>query len=136
MNGDPSLRVRWSAVVVVPRNDQFLVVARGFQPKNINFPGGDSEPEDRTPKDTALRELREEAGLSSEPKYVRLMDKWLGSDGQPVYAFFVTAFSGRERSSDEGKTFWTSKYSMLTNSQADFRDYNKRLLRKLMRIAS
>ena len=136
MNGDPSLRVRWSAVVVVPRGAQFLVVARDFQPQNINFPGGDSEPEDRTPKDTAIRELREETGLGTEARFVRLMDRWVGAQGQPVYAFFVTAFNGRERSSDEGKTFWTSQYPLLTSPHAEFREHNKRLLRTLTRIAS
>lgn len=131
-----ALRGRWSAVAIVPRGEQYLVVARNFQPKDVNFPGGNSEPGDRTPKDTAIRELLEETGVGTQPEFVQLMDKWRGADGEPVYAFFVTAFTGRERSSDEGKAFWTSNLTSLTAKQSTFRVGNKRLLKKLLRLAS
>ncbi len=130
------MKPRWSVVLVVPRGEQFVVIAKGFSPRDINFPGGDEEPGDRNPRATGVRELSEETGLITLPKHLKRLDTWEGDRGQAVYAFFVTAFHGRLRSSDEGKSFWTSNLTMLTGKGAQHAEYNKRLLVKLMRLAA
>jgi 8-oxo-dGTP pyrophosphatase MutT (NUDIX family) len=126
----------WSAVVVVPRGEQFAVVARGFAPKNVNFPGGDRLAEDQTPVDTAVRELREETGLLTTPEYLRLMSVWTGSRGQRVYAYFATGFVGRLRSGSEGKAFWTAQLPLLLAPTSDFHKEQRALLQKLMRLSA
>ena len=130
MNHRPS----WSSVIVVPRNVQFAVIARGFNVRNVNFPGGRRAEEDANPTDTAIRELREETGLFTAPEFLRLIDKWSGADGYPVYAYLVEngRFRGRVRSSSEGRAFWTAQTGLLTSPASEFRDYNRRLLKKVL----
>jgi len=129
-------RVRWSTVLVVPRGDQFIALARGFQPRDTNFPGGSSAPEDTCPEETAIRQLYEETGLRTTSEDMRLIDESIGEHGQPVYAYFVTTFSGRARSGCEGKVFWTAHLARLTSRYASHGEHAKRLLQKLQRVAA
>jgi 8-oxo-dGTP pyrophosphatase MutT (NUDIX family) len=79
------------------------------------LPGGDSEPEDLTPADTAKRELFEETGVTALE--LESFGQWFGERGQPVYGFFVSKWRGsRLRSSGEGKAFWASPESLLLKS--------------------
>jgi 8-oxo-dGTP pyrophosphatase MutT (NUDIX family) len=126
----------WSIIAVIPRGEQFAVIARGFSTRNINFPGGDKTEQDQTPADTAVREILEETGLYTTAEFLRLIDTWKGSRGQRVYAFYITGFQGRLRSSPEGKTFWTAQTSLLISSSSEFRDRAKRLLEKLTRMSA
>jgi len=123
----------WSVVVVVfsgPRN--VLAITRNFNPRDIAFPGGDSEVTDETPAQTARRELWEETGIQTTE--LRCMDQWVGERGQPVYAFFVPRWKGsRLRASSEGKPFWTKPERLLSRS-ATYRHDARHLLEKLGRV--
>ena len=126
----------WSVVVVVFKGSQsVLAITRGFNPRDPSFPGGDSELTDKTPAETARREMREETGLKATE--MRRIDEWVGERGQPVYAFLVTKWkrSGRLRSSEEGKPFWTRPQRLLVPS-ATYRHDARRLLSKLGRLAA
>jgi 8-oxo-dGTP pyrophosphatase MutT (NUDIX family) len=123
----------WSVVVVVfsgPHN--VLAISRNFNTRDPSFPGGDSEPRDKTPAATAKRELFEETGLTALE--LRCMDEWTGERGQTVYAFFVPKWKGaRLRTSDEGKPYWTRPHRLLVKT-ATYRDTAQRLLEKLGRV--
>lgn len=129
-------RVRWSTVLVVPRSEQFVVVARGFNPRDVNFPGGDSTVEDRSPEDTVIRKLYEETGLRVELDDLKCMDEWTGAHNQPVYAYYALKVVGRVRSGTGGKVFWTAALGRLTTKHCLFSEYNERLLRLLQRLAA
>jgi 8-oxo-dGTP pyrophosphatase MutT (NUDIX family) len=123
----------WSVVVVVfsgPQN--VLAISRSFNTRDPSFPGGDSEPFDRSPADTAKRELFEETGVTATE--LRCMDEWTGERGQQVYAFFVPKWKGKRlRTSDEGKPYWTRPHRLLVKT-ATFKDSAQRLLEKLGRV--
>jgi len=119
----------WSAIVVVAKSpDVLLAVTRGFDTRDVNFPGGDAEPSDVTPADTAQRELYEETGLRATR--LRLVHQWPGDRGQVVYAFVADGFRGRLRASAEGKPFWTNKMRLL-GPRSSYRLTTGALLRKL-----
>jgi ADP-ribose pyrophosphatase YjhB (NUDIX family) len=124
----------WSVVVVVPRAAQYAVIARGFNTRDINFPGGYKDPEDATPADTAARELYEETGLMTTAEFLKLIDTWKGAQNEPVYAYLATGYRGRMRSSGEGKPFWTANISSLVKRTSTFRQDNARLLRKMLEM--
>ena len=125
------MQPRWSVVVVVSNGEHILAVARGFDPKNINLPGANDVADDKTPIETLRRMVPEQTGIVVR-SYHR-MDTWKGEMQQPVYAFFVPKWSGKPRSSSAGKTFWALP-TQLTGEQSTFGEYNKRLLKTLMRV--
>lgn len=124
----------WSVVLVVPRGTLLLAQARRFVSRDRNFPGGDSEADDRNAAHTASRLLQEETGLLSRPEDFQMLDTWTGERGQPVYAYLVTRFRGRPRASGKGKVFWTKKYESLMTVTCTFAPYNTRVIQKLMEI--
>lgn len=127
--------VRWSVVLVVPRSNQFVVVARGFNPRDVNFPGGDAAVEDTGPEQTALRKLYEETGIRVEAEDLKDMDCWRGERGQLVYAYYVTLKNPRRvRSGTGGKVFWTAALHRLTGRHSTFAERNKHLLEMLQRV--
>jgi 8-oxo-dGTP pyrophosphatase MutT (NUDIX family) len=123
----------WSVVTVLFRGpQQVLALARNFNPRDPAFPGGDSEVFDASPEDTATRELMEETGV--EALELKLMDKWQGERGQPVFAFFVPRWRGpRLRTGAEGKPFWT-RPERLVHRSATYGADAQRLLAKLGRV--
>jgi 8-oxo-dGTP pyrophosphatase MutT (NUDIX family) len=125
----------WSVVLVVFNGpEHVLALSRGFNTRDPSFPGGNAEPDDETPMQTAARELYEETGLKATE--LRCMDEWVGDKGQPVFAYFVPKWKGKRlRASDEGKPFWTQPRTLLAKN-ATFRDEAKRLLSKLGRVAA
>lgn len=120
----------WSVVLVVANgHNDVLAITRGFTVRDPAFPGGDSEPTDKSPAQTAQRELYEETGLKALE--VSCIDRWVGERGQPVFVFYVPRFTGRRlRASTEGKPFWTQPKTLLMKS-AYYRDEAKRILEKL-----
>jgi 8-oxo-dGTP pyrophosphatase MutT (NUDIX family) len=122
---------RWSSVVVAFDGERVLAISRGFNPRDPALPGGDGEAGDTTPASTAAREMFEETGLRA--RELRLMDTWVGDRGQTVYAFFVPRWTGRIRSSSEGKVYWSSLGNVLRRS-ATYRKDAKRLLEKMGRL--
>lgn len=123
----------WSVVVVVNNaNNDVLALSRGFSVRDPALPGGDSEPGDETPAQTAARELLEEAGLIALE--LRCIDRWQGERGQPVFAFYITKWRGKRlRTSDEGKPFWTQPHKLLVKT-AFYRDEARRLFAKLTEL--
>ena len=123
----------WSVVVVAFRGPRhILAVTRSFNTRDPALPGGDSEPRDATPADTARRELFEETGMSATE--LRCMDQWVGERGQPVFAFFAPKLRGRLRASPEGKPFWTTPGRLLVKT-ATYRETAARLMEKLGRAS-
>ncbi len=64
-----------AAVGIILRDCEVLMIRRKPDPRdpffwNVGFPGGGVEPEDRSCLDTAIREVREEVGLSLDPDYL------------------------------------------------------------------
>jgi len=125
------MQPRWSVVVVVSNGEHILAVARGFDPKDINLPGGNDLEDDKTPIETLRRVVPETTGIVVR-SYHR-MDTWKGDMSQPVYAFFVPKWSGKPHSSSAGKTFWAKPQQLVAES-ATFAPHNKRLLKTLMRV--
>lgn len=111
----------WSVVIVVPRASQYVALARGFNPRNINFPGGSRDLElDAKPVDTVVRELYEETGLRTSPEFVRLITTWNDPQKNPVYAYLVPQFLGRLRAGPEGRVFWTAQIGLFTSPSSEF----------------
>jgi 8-oxo-dGTP pyrophosphatase MutT (NUDIX family) len=123
----------WSVVVVVSNgNNDVLAISRGFNLQDPALPGGDSEPFDESPVQTAARELYEETGLRAQGE-ANCIDSWTGERGQPVFAFYVSQWRGRLRTSSEGKPFWTQPKNLLARG-AYYRDEAKRVFEKLQEL--
>lgn len=120
----------WSVVVVVANgNNDVLAIRRGFNPRDPALPGGDSEPQDESPAQSAARELFEETGVTAIE--MRCIDQWTGERGQPVFAFFVPKWRGKRlRTSDEGKPFWAQPHTLMGKT-ASYRDEAKRIFLKI-----
>jgi 8-oxo-dGTP pyrophosphatase MutT (NUDIX family) len=122
----------WSAVVVVSNgHNDVLAISRGFNLRDPALPGGDSEPFDEGPAQTAARELYEETGLRA--KEVRCIDRWTGERGQPVFVFYIPQWSGKLRTSSEGKPFWTQPKNLLARG-AYYRDEARQVFAKLQEL--
>lgn len=123
----------WSVVAVLFRGPtDVLAINRNFNKRDPSLPGGDSDPDDESPAQTARREVFEETGLL--PVELRCMDTWIGERGQTVYAFFIPRWKGsRLRSSDEGKPFWVAPEQLLIKS-ATYKEEAQRLLEKLGKV--
>lgn len=117
----------WAAVVVVISGPHVLAVARDFHPTDLNFPGGRADPGDKTPMQTAVRELYEETGIRAQT--LELLDRW-DHNGRPTYAYLATVWKGRPRSSPEGKACWVFP-SAVTSKASTFHRANHRLIQRL-----
>lgn len=122
---------RWSAVVVAFNGPNILAISRGFIPRDPAMPGGDAEPTDTSPAATAAREMFEETGLRARD--LELIGAWQGTRGQPVYAYHAKRWTGRLRSSSEGKAMWATAGHLLRKS-ANFRIEAHYLLSELERL--
>lgn len=123
----------WSVVVVVSNaNNDVLAISRGFSVRDPAFPGGDSEPEDASPAQTAARELFEETGVTAID--ARCIDRWEGDRGQPVFVFFVPKWRGKRlRTSSEGKPFWTQPKTLVSKT-AFYHDEARRVFAKMQEL--
>ena len=93
----------------------------------ICFPGGHVEPGESF-VESVIREVREETGLTVENPILCGTKQFQTSKGERYVVFFykTNRFSGKLRSSDEGKVFWISRkdlnrYTLCT----DFEDMVK-----------
>jgi 8-oxo-dGTP diphosphatase len=91
---------------------QFLAIQRGKAPFKGKFalPGGHLEYGKETLEDTGVRELREETGLKTKKKHLRLIGtySWPNRDPRGHYvtaAFLVTKFRGSVVAGDDAKTY-------------------------------
>lgn len=123
---------RWSVVAVVPKEDEFLAIARRFNPSDINFPGGCDVPEDLTHVDTLRRMVLEDTGV--KVLGWRVMSRpWLGRFREPVFPYFVTEWKGKIRPGASGKVLWASPEKLIQDSST-YSSYAKVLLKLLMRV--
>lgn len=122
---------RWSIVAVVSNAEHILAVARGFDPRDVNLPGDSDVLEDVSPVHTLRRMVREKTGVRVLA-YHR-MAEWQGEHDEPVYAFFVTQWSGKPRTGTSGKAFWALPRQLI-GANSTFADDNRKLLKQLMRV--
>lgn len=130
----PRARVSPVVVAVLCRRDLVLALARGFHADDVNLPSDVATPDEFAPALTLERMLFEKAGLHVVS--YRLMSWWDESPtngGRRLYAYFVTSWRGRVRSSSAGKMFWARPQDLVAPS-CTFRERNRKLLAKLGRI--
>ncbi|SIQ65417.1 8-oxo-dGTP diphosphatase [Alkalispirochaeta americana] len=99
-----------TAVLCFLRKPGWLLLIRkkrGLGAGKINGPGGKTEPGE-TPRDTAIRETREEVGLiPSEPRHQGAL-RFAFADGYrlEVHIFTATSWEGSLCETDEALPFW------------------------------
>jgi 8-oxo-dGTP pyrophosphatase MutT (NUDIX family) len=117
-----------AAVIVLQKPDgQVLSVTRGKNLDDVNFPGGNRKLRDRSPADTARRELHEETGLVV--RALQPLASWT-LEGKRVAAFKGLTWSGRLRPSSEGQPAWVQP-KRLQEPSSRFRRHNGMLLARL-----
>lgn len=90
----------------------------------LSFPGGKLE-SGETSWEAAIREFKEETGLEiyidpvETPSYINYDD-----NGVLVTTWFVTKFSGKQKSSPEGEIVWAYPSSLI-GPQAGHPEYNR-----------
>lgn len=98
------------AVLCFLRNGQEILLIhkkRGLGAGKVNGPGGKKEPEE-TLVETAVRETREEIGLTPLNPRHRGILRFAFSDGYnlEVHVFMATSWTGRMIETDEALPFW------------------------------
>lgn len=121
----------WDAAVVLlqRRDGKVLGVTRGRDLNDVNPPGGNREPQDQTPLDTARRELYEETGLRLHEAIG--IASWF-KDGRYVIAFKGLSWSGTLRPSREGVPAWVSPNKFFQNT-CSYRGYSMGMLQRSRR---
>jgi len=123
---------RWSLILVVPKGNDLLGVAKKFDPSNVNLPRGVSNREDLRPIDAAFRILREQTNVKAIE--ARLIDMSPNQeDWRTTYVYLVTTFEGNPLSTTHGRALWTSTSPFLMQTSDDFA-WAERLFKKLKRI--
>jgi 8-oxo-dGTP pyrophosphatase MutT (NUDIX family) len=119
----------WHAAVIVLRqpDGRVLSVTRGDDLDDVNLPGGHRKWRDRSPAETARRELQEETGLLAQE--LRPLAAW-SHQGRRVVAFQGLGWSGRLRPSPEGHPAWV-RPEELRGPGSRFRRENGMLLSRL-----
>ncbi|MEC7988258.1 MAG: 8-oxo-dGTP diphosphatase [Myxococcota bacterium] len=104
----------WEAIDVatllfVMREDKMLLIQkkRGLGKGKINAPGGKLEPGE-TPKEAALREIREEVGISVERAQYAGEHFFQFTNGYKMHVYVYTAdqFTGTPVETEEAIPFW------------------------------
>ncbi len=98
-----------AVIVYVCDNDQVLLIhkKRGLGAGKVNAPGGHIEPGE-TPKQAAVRECREEVGLTPHGLELKgkLYFQFLDGLSMEGFVFTATAVTGTMVETDEADPFW------------------------------
>jgi len=98
-----------AVICYVFENDQVLLIhkKRGLGRGKVNAPGGRIEPGE-TPRETAVRELQEEVGITPiEPREVgRLSFVFTNGYSLKGHVFFARKYEGEMIETDEADPFW------------------------------
>ena len=103
-----SAKIGCCAVVVHPTEPLIagVICNKG---RGLIIPGGKHEPDkDRTYRDTVIREVEEEVGITKMMR-PQMFFSGLDRDGYFVYTFLCEAMSYEIQSSSEGEAIWTEK---------------------------
>lgn len=106
-----------ATVCHIIRGNRLLLkkATRGISAGKWNGPGGKVE-SGETPAQCVVREVREETSLSiTDPRYHGKIEFYMNGSRRLdylVHVFSARDFSGRARSSDEGKVMWFSLRSV------------------------
>lgn len=107
-----------------------ILKKRGLGKGKFNAPGGRMEPGE-TPRDTAIRETREEVGLTPLDPVERGRLDFVFTDGYSLSCrvFTATAYTGTLAETDEAKPFWCDESAVpYANMWADDRLWLPKLL--------
>ncbi len=107
---DRTEKIELTVAVMITDHEGRLLVMNRLDPKwpGLYFPGGHVEPEESVVR-AAIREVREETGLTVENPVLCGLKQFPTDHGRYMVLFFKTdRYSGTLRDSREGPVFWLS----------------------------
>ena len=131
------MEIRPAATVILLRDRERLEVltqrrshSMAFAPGAYAFPGGAVEPIDHESSDpfiaAAVRELREETGLSVEPETLRLWAHWITPPGRPrrfdTYFYVAPAPENSDVIADDAESeshLWVAPADLISQFEAE-----------------
>lgn len=124
-------------VLILRRDGKVLATSRRYDDRKWGMPGGRSEDGEEM-RDTAVRELREETGLSVDPSslhilYTGRINEWVCNTYLLPMRFEHSPYSVQEPTQREKGIYveWKDWADLLTGP---FADYNHEILRKLISV--
>jgi 8-oxo-dGTP pyrophosphatase MutT (NUDIX family) len=114
---------------------RILIVTRGhhLQPDghwSLGLPGGHREPGEQA-AETMLRELREETGLMADS--YQPLGLVTDPKGKEVAIYAVDTWTGRPRSSSEGRVMWLPWERLMAPSQGRYADFHREIFYRYLR---
>lgn len=104
---DRTSRIEMTNLCILRDGDRVLVEKKCG---GVVFPGGHVEAGESM-RDSVIREMREETGLTVENPILRGVKDWMNEPGSRYIVMLYTAdkFTGTLRSSDEGEVCWMTR---------------------------